>query len=249
MKNMSATIAHAKEVVFSSGIEGWVGERIHQIVDFANSFHEKHGIEGDIAEIGVHHGKLFFILAAAAKDNDECIAVDIFERQDLNLDNSGSGSRPIFERHMADLFPKLRRNCKILELDSMAIPASMARQLLSPRGVRLLSVDGGHTIQHVINDLNIAQEVVNSGAVVLLDDFFGPHWPTVTEGFFSYMRHLNRRLAPFLNFQNKLFLTTYSEHAAVLAGIREYIKWSAGDEIHQKWKYTTICGFQVLSSS
>lgn len=249
MNEFSAKIVSANEAVFSSGIEGWVGDRIYQIVDFANDYHERMRVTGDIAEIGIHHGKLFFILSAAAKEEDRCIAIDVFERQELNLDQSGSGSQQVFEGNLDRLFPELRQACDILAMDSMAIPASMARQVLSQRGLRLMSIDGGHTIQHVVNDLSIAQEVVNPGAVILLDDFFGPHWPSVTEGFFTYMGRFNKRLAPFLVFQNKLFLTTYSEHASILSGIRAYIERTAGDEIHHKWKYTTICGFQVLGCS
>ena len=249
MHEFSTKIVNANETVFSSSMEGWVGDRIYQIVDFANNYHETMNITGDIAEIGIHHGKLFFILCAAAKMEDRCIAVDVFERQELNLDQSGSGSQRIFESNLDQLFPDLRQNCDILAMDSMAIPVSVARQILSSRGLRLMSIDGGHTIQHVVNDLSIAQEIVNPGAVILLDDFFGPHWPSVTEGFFTFMSRFNRRLAPFLVFQNKLFLTTYSEHASVLSEVRAYIERTAGDEIHHRWKYTTICGFQVLGCS
>jgi hypothetical protein len=204
-------------------------------------------VKGDIAEIGVHHGRLFFIIAAAAKGEERCIAIDIFERQFLNLDSSGSGSREIFESHMDSLFPELSPRSVLLPCDSMSIPVSSVRATLFPNGVRLFSVDGGHTTAHVQNDLALAQEAANSGAIILLDDFFGPHWPSVTEGFFKYMSRLNRRLAPFLIFQNKLFLTTHSEHRGVIEALAEYIRTEMAGEANQNWKYTSLCGFQVLS--
>ena len=158
----------------------------------------------------------------------------------LNLDYSGSGSLEIFQSHMGSLFPELHKQCAIISNDSLAIPVSTARAIF-PNGVRLFSVDGGHTVAHVQNDLAIAQEAVNSGAVILLDDFFGPHWPSVTEGFFEFMHKTNRRLAPFLIFQNKLFLTTYSEHGAVTKFFGEYIreKMPPGND---NWKYSSLCG-------
>ena len=52
MNDVSAKIVEASQAVFSSAIEGWVGDRIYQIIDFANGLHDKWGISGDIAEIG-----------------------------------------------------------------------------------------------------------------------------------------------------------------------------------------------------
>ena len=114
-------------------------------------------------------------------------------------------------------------------------------------GVHVFSVDGGHTINHVVNDLNIAQDVLVSRGCVMLDDFFGRVWPTVTEGFFKFMEGHNRRLAPYLIFQNKLFLTTFSEHESVLSQLRNYLDERIGDEIHtEHWRYSSLCGFKVL---
>lgn len=238
-------ILAATRVAFDS-IQGWVGDRIFQIVDFIKLYHEQHDIHGDIAEIGVHHGKLFVILAAVARPDEMCIAVDIFEDQQLNVDSSGKGSRTVFEGHMRTHFPDMLDRVKIVACDSMSITPSTAAAKLSERGVRLFSVDGGHTVAHVVNDLSIAQEVLVSSGIVLLDDFFGPMWPSVSEGFFKYMSIANRRLAPFLIFQNKLFLTTFSEHEQVLHGLREYLDSNVGAEIHERWRYSQMCGFQVL---
>lgn len=106
---------------------------------------------------------------------------------------------------------------------------------------------GGHNVKHVINDMSLAQELIVPGGVILLDDFLGPHWPRVSEGFFEYMRVANRRLAPFLIFQNKLFLTTYSEHPQFSAKFRKLIDRAVGSEIHtRRWRYTQIGEHKVL---
>jgi hypothetical protein len=238
-------ILEATQVAFDS-IQGWVGDRIFQIVDFIKLYHEQRGIHGDIAEIGVHHGKLFVILAAVARPDEMCIAVDIFEDQELNVDSSGNGSRAVFEGHMRTHFPEMLDRVKIVACDSMSITPATAAAKLSQRGVRLFSVDGGHTTKHVVNDLSIAQELLVSSGVVLLDDFLGPMWPSVSEGFFQYMSTANRRLAPFLIFQNKLFLTTFSEHERVLQGLRDYLNGTVGAEIHSRWRYSQLCGFTLL---
>jgi len=239
------TVLAATEVAFGS-IQGWVGDRIYQIVDFIKLYHEQHGTRGDIAEIGVHHGKLFVILAAVARPDETCVAVDVFEDQQLNVDSSGNGSRAVFEGHLKTHFPDLLDRIKIVACDSMSITPGTAAAKLSERGVRLFSIDGGHTVAHVVNDLSIAQELLVSSGVVLLDDFLGPMWPSVSEGFFKYMSIANRRLAPFLVFQNKLFLTTFSEHEQVLQGLRGYLDKTVGAEIHDRWRYSQLCGSQVL---
>jgi Methyltransferase domain len=239
------TVLAANRVAFDS-IEGWVGDRIFHIVDFIKLYHEQQNIHGDIAEIGVHHGKLFVILAAVARSDEMCIAVDLFENQRLNVDSSGNGSKNVFESHIRTHFPELLDRVRIVACDSMSITPSTASAKLSERGIRLFSIDGGHTIAHVVNDLSIAQEVLVSSGVVLLDDFLGPMWPSVSEGFFNYMSIANRRLAPILIFQNKLFLTTFSEHDQALRALRDYLDRTVGAEIHNRWRYSLLCGFSVL---
>lgn len=249
MSRRSEAIAAAASTVFSQNVDGWVGNRIADMVRFCDSFHEQAEIRGDIAEIGIHHGKLFFILAAAARSDERCIAVDVFNNQSLNVDQSGNGDLGQFSAYIDTLFPKIRPQLNIIQGDSMSIPPSAAGKILGSERVRLFSIDGGHTRHHVRNDMCIAQQVLVSGGVVLLDDFLGPLWPGVTEGFFEYMKSLNRRLAPFMIFENKLFLTTFSEHATVLAAVHEFIEREHGDEIHHRWRYGELCGFKVLGCS
>jgi hypothetical protein len=229
-------------------VHGWVGDRIPHILKFVRELHEADKVEGDILEIGVHHGKLFFLLAAASRDTERCVAVDLFEDQQKNLDHSGKGSLTIFEQHLQNFFPELVPRVTAISADSMSLTPATARERLGTKGVRLMSVDGGHTVAHVVNDMEIAQELLVSGGVVLLDDFLGVHWPTVTEGFYKYMEVANRRLAPFLIFQNKLFLTTFSDQPATLTKLRGFLDRTLPKEIHSgRWRYATVGEHKVLS--
>lgn len=236
----------ATHIVFQN-IEGWVGDRIFQIVDFIGRDHDANGVKGDIAEIGVHHGKLFYIAATIARPDEALIAIDLFGQQGLNVDRSGNGDRAVFEGHADQFFPQLKPQIKILEGDSMSLQDSDLRALMRQDRIRLFSVDGGHNPEHVVNDMSIAQTFLAPRGVVMLDDFFGYMWPSVTEGFFRYMATANRRLAPFLIFQNKVFLTTYSEHESMLTALRAYLDEAVGHEIHTHWGYGKLCGFTVLT--
>lgn len=242
---MDDRVIFANELVFKN-VQGWVGDRLFQVVDFINEVHETQDVSGDIAEIGVHHGMLFFLLSSIGRDSEQCIAVDLFDDQEKNLDKSGGGGGiRTFTGHLDTLFPHIADRVRIVQRDSMSITPSTARTVLGTGGVRVFSVDGGHTVSHVTNDLAIAQEIIVPGGFVLLDDFLGPAWPSVTEGFFSYMARLNVRLAPFLIFQNKLILTTFSEHQQTLAALRKYV--DKMPDLHTQWRYTQMCGFDVLA--
>lgn len=228
-------------------IQGWVGSRVPHVLKLIREIQLEDNVVGDIVEIGVHHGKLFFLMASTARPNEKCIAIDLFDDQEKNLDHSGKGSLSMFNQHLDSYFSHLKRQVTAISADSMSFTPATIRQRLKSSGVRLFSVDGGHTVKHVINDMTLAQEMIVPGGVILLDDFLGPHWPSVSEGFFEYMRVANRRLAPFLIFQNKLFLTTYSEHPQLLAKFRKLIDRDLMHEVHtNKWRYAQIGEHTVL---
>jgi hypothetical protein len=239
------SLVRANKWVFGN-VEGWISPRIIQILEFAERYHLEKQVTGDVGEIGVHHGKLFFLLATLAKGNEKCIAVDLFDHQELNIDRSGKGSLTAFKDNMAKGFPDLEPRVRIVARDSLSVTPSTARDAFETTGLRLLSVDGGHTIAHAVNDLDLAQELLAPCGIVMLDDFFGVGWPGVSEGYFKYMNTLNRRLAPFLIFENKLFLTTVSEKEEILNALRPFIDAVVGDEIHRKWKYVQLSGTSVL---
>ena len=228
-------------------VPGWVSERTPEIIDCIDKGQAELGVVGDIAEIGVHHGLFLLLLAAVRRDREAVHAFDLFERQDLNIDHSGAGSIEDVRNAIRIFYPSNIDAFTLRAVDSMSIRSSNV-QAYFPSLVRLLSIDGGHTQLHVVNDLNIAQEVLVGGGVAVLDDFMGPHWPSVTEGFFRFMATLNQRLAPFLSFQNKLYLTTYSEHALVSAAVKTHLDARLGPEMFSgAWKYVELAGHRVIS--
>lgn len=230
------------------GVEGWVGNRMWQVLSAINSLHDKLGVYGCICEIGVHHGKFLFALNAIRRPNENIYGLDLFGLQHLNIDRSGHGSKEIVERHIAKLFPDEQEMFHLEEVDSMSVDPGHLRALFGGRSIRLFSIDGGHTAAHVCNDMGIAHEFLIPGGICAIDDFFGPHWPGVTEGVYRFMANSNNRLAPFLYFQNKLFFTTWPEHHLILSNFREFLDGIIGDEIHGIfWKYVDIFGRSVLS--
>ena len=229
-------------------VEGWLGERMWQIIDVIGNLLDANDVHGNIVEFGVHHGLFLFLLEALRKDDELCFAVDVFDDQHLNVDSSGRGSLTMFLAHIETLIASQRRFFKIVQRDTMSFSTAEVVDLFGKNGVKFFSVDAGHTIQHAFNDLTLVQEVLVPGGIVALDDYMSVHWPGVTEGFYRFMNFQNRRLKPFLYFQNKLFLTTISEHGSCLQQFRTAIEAICSDEVRSgRWKQVEIVGSNCLS--
>ena len=186
-----------------SKVEGWLHTTSAAATVAVARVADRHGVTGGSAEIGVHHGRFFILLNLLAAPS---AAIDVFERQDLNVDQSGRGDQEVF---MA--------NCRRFGLDPEQITVIAdssanvtVEQIMAATGpVRLFSVDGGHTAAITEKDLRLATSCLTDGGVVILDDYFNPEWPDVSIG-------ANRFLAagplePFAIAPNKLFFTNNSE--------------------------------------
>jgi len=240
-------LEHFNSQIFGH-VEGWLGDRMSQIVRMFGDILDHNSVRGNIVEFGVHHGLFLFLLEALRNEDEECFAIDVFDQQQLNLDHSGSGSLAVFVSHLDALMGPQRRFFRIVQRDTLSFSTVEAVDLFGKLGVKFLSIDAGHTIQHAGNDLHLAQEILVPGGIVALDDYMSPHWPGVTEGFYRFMSAENRRLQPFMYFQNKLFLTTISEYAACLQQFRAAIEASCSDEVSSgRWKEVEIAGSNCLS--
>src|SRR5713226_8290766 len=70
-------------------VEGWLGDRMWQIVSIIGTLFERNGVSGHIAEFGVHHGLFLLLLNTLRNAGEECFAVDVFDQQQFNVDQIG----------------------------------------------------------------------------------------------------------------------------------------------------------------
>lgn len=171
------------------------------ILDYLDNLEQK---SGGALEIGVHHGQLFIALNQLIPQNFTSYAVDIFDNQDLNIDKSGEGNKIKFLENLKNFDRHAGTNVQIIQGDST--DTSIFENIGK---FHYISVDGGHMVEHVINDLSIAQKLVSSNGVVILDDYFNHWWPSVTEGVFKYLNN-SPTLVPFATSQNKMWLCKLS---------------------------------------
>jgi cephalosporin hydroxylase len=128
----------------------------------------------------------------------------------------------------------------MVQADSLALTMRERLELGAKFGpFRLFSIDGGHTVQHAINDLLLAQDLLAAGGVIFVDDYFHKHWPGVTEGVARFFGTHSPRVAPCIFAFNKLCLTGIAHHKALLD------KCIARFQDQHEFKIVKMYGFEV----
>jgi hypothetical protein len=105
------------------------------------------------------------------------------------------------------------------------------------RRPRIVSVDGGHTPEHTIADIKLAQAVLDPAGIVFVDDITNPHWLGVVEGVITYLRQ-QPPIWPVAVGCNKLLLCPISVHATYRSLLHELTSFS---------KSLRFCGHDVLA--
>ena len=187
-------------------VEGWLSPVSAAMIAHLLVEQSQTNLRGDLCEIGVHHGKLFLILANAAVGDERAVAVDVFSDQHKNVDQSGSGDRAVFERHLAARAPGAR--VELVQESSL----DLERLGFLGNRFRFVSIDGGHTAAATENDLRIAQATLLPGGIAVLDDILSHAWTGVVTGLVNYLAS-GGCLVPFALVPNKACLATSVEDA------------------------------------
>ena len=82
-------------------MQGWVEPQTLDILRTLSEAQDGAGVEGAVAEIGVHHGKLFIAMQLLNRPGAPAVAIDVFDDQELNVDQSGRGDRAVSRRTFA----------------------------------------------------------------------------------------------------------------------------------------------------
>lgn len=185
-------------------VAGWLAPEVLDILAALDSVQRSASVSGAVAEIGVHHGRLFIGLNLLQHKDEPSVAIDVFGEQDLNIDQSGKGDLAVFQRNVQRW--SSAENVVVHQGDSTQLQASELRDLA--RGdIRLFSVDGGHTDSIVFSDMNLAEATIAPGGIVIADDVFNQDWPGVSTGTLRYMER-GGKLVPFAIGFNKVFFAT-----------------------------------------
>ena len=182
-------------------VDGWLRSEAARIVVALNERQRSFGVTGGIAEIGVHHGKLFILLYLLSREPEKAVAIDLFEDQHLNVDQSGSGDLAKFRRNLERHADSTR--LVLHQGNSMDLTGAILKRL-AEGPLRFVSVDGGHTAEITAHDLATAEAAIAEGGVIVVDDVFNEQWPGVGDGVRGYFER-RPNLVPFAIGSNKTY--------------------------------------------
>ncbi len=163
-------------------VEGWLSDGAIGLFALLDAIQKQNAVHGDLFEIGCHHGKSAIVLALLADRKRERISVcDVFGNQAQNVSRSGRGNRSAFERNLHSVFDETAF-LRILEQRSQDLTPAEAG-----KGQRLFHIDGGHTVEEVRADLELAATCIGERGAIVCDDALHPGWPTVAEAVFGFL--------------------------------------------------------------
>jgi len=201
---MSKSSALLNEYISRSmnSIQGYLTALDARIVAALLSYQDENNIAGNLCEIGVHHGRLFLLLALARRAGERALAIDLFEDDSINSNTPHAGRNGALFANARRLGIKLSDE-EILKSSSLCITADdILARTAGP--IRFFSVDGSHLYPGVENDLRLAELTLTGNGIIAVDDFFNTNWADVSWATFDFLRK-TEAIVPFA-ITSKLYL-------------------------------------------
>lgn len=195
MITYSAIIRNYRQL---KSVEGWLLEDAAGLMAFLDMVQKQQHITGDFFEIGVHHGLSTAFMAGLLRPKESIHVCDLFNQQDKNISASGQGDFAIFSQTMERFAPN-----RLGEVYTMPSSALSAASL--PATIRFFHIDGGHSPDEVMQDIQLAATATLPEGIILIDDPFNDPWPGVTEGIFRFLA-MQQEWVPLVLGFNKLAL-------------------------------------------
>ena len=227
--DVSASTENELEKYLSEGfhaIRGWLYlPAVHATLLLADIQSTLMG-PGPVCEIGVWEGRYLTLLSFVPSAPRRVLGIDPFIHASGTAHADAEARRWQVARVRANLAHYARRPAlvSLLERDSRQVTAEEIIARLGGR-CQFVSVDGDHTAEGCLHDLQLAEAITLPGGIVSVDDIPNMTCPGVIEGVMRHCLEPASILAPFLSVANKLFLThkdlceTYRQ--AILARARE----------------------------
>jgi len=184
------TELHQRYVQASTGLVGWFYPQSAALWDTLLGYQEANGIVGNFLEIGVYQGKSAVMAALHRQGDETCVLVDPMPLE------------PVRQR-IEQILPDAK--CEyIQEMSQYLWRHSFVRD--AARDFRWIHIDGEHSAQAVQNDLTIAETLLSDRGMLVIDDFFSPSYPQITQAVFRFLDANPGRLMLALCGYNKGYL-------------------------------------------
>lgn len=176
-------------------VYGWFNILSAKSLLWLDFIQKKENIGGNIFEIGVFLGKSAILLGLFINQEKERLGLcdHFMAGEKLKIPQ-----KEVFYKNLNSYFNNLTF-IDIYEKDSTKLTQNECKNC------RLFHIDGGHTFKHLTNDLSLADNSIIEKGLILIDDFFNPRCPEVTEGVYRYLKEKGT-LLPLLIAFGKLIL-------------------------------------------
>lgn len=129
----------------------------------------------------------------------------------LCMDNYDSIT--LIDQRSSDIFLKARSKIDELRTEQIHYLISKTNDSKTLANLNdkfdLIHIDAGHMYHQVYEDLDLYVPKISDSGIVVIDDFFQPRWPGVTEAVYDYCFSSKNKfsdLVPIVNCFNKLYL-------------------------------------------
>lgn len=231
-------------------IPGWLHMEAALLTEHLARAQRELRIAGPTLEIGVYKGKYLAVLYALSGGDERVVGVDLF----VGSSDTSKDVRGVHD-NVARACGESRR-LEIVVADSLALDARTLERHTGGKA-RFISIDGGHTREIVVKDLESATPLLAEGGIMALDDVYNFTTPGVMEGVADFFINHGPALAPFAACYNKLFVSHPDFHSRYLAQAVRFAEDSTWLATHQSTMsrrrenlsggFTpTLFGFEIL---
>ena len=169
---------------------GWFYHESAGIWDTLLTYQEATNNIGNMLEIGVYQGKSAGMLALHRRGEESCVLVDVLPLTQVR-------------QRIEQAVPGVK--CEYLqEMSQFLMRHPFVRE--AARDFRWIHIDGEHSAQAVYNDLALAETLLSDRGIIVLDDFFSPFYPQITQALFRFLDANPGRLTLILCGFNKGYL-------------------------------------------
>jgi hypothetical protein len=198
-------------------IPGWLHMEAALLTSHLAGAQRKLEVAGPTLEIGLYRGKYLSVLYQLSRPDELVIGVDLFIGATVKQEPVR-----LVEANIAAACGDHDR-LRVIVADSLKLTSETLLAESNGARFRFVSIDGGHTRELVLHDLEVAYPILAAGGIMALDDAFNFGTPGVIEGIAEFFLRHKPRLAPFACCYNKLFVTTPDFHARYLEATLKFV--------------------------
>jgi hypothetical protein len=158
-------------------MDGWFSAASHGMFQFFLRYQNENKINGNLGEIGVWKGKSAAVISKFSKENESVFLIDplIKDFSETIYRNIDYVCKKISEKLVM---------CNIVSDNFDKIPNYQS--LL--HSFRFFHIDGCHTGTNIFKDLKLADSLISTDGIVVVDDFFNYSYPQITEALYRYLQ-------------------------------------------------------------